>query len=78
MAQRSDQPANRVTSPLNRIILNNFIGGIAWAFGVTIGFSLLIAILTLISKELNVIPIIGTFISNIIDFVLSYNKHLHP
>jgi hypothetical protein len=61
-----------------QIIINNFLGGIAWAFGITIGFSLLIAILTLISKEINVIPVIGTFVSNIIDFVLSYNKHLHP
>lgn len=78
MAQRSDQPANRVTLPLKKLVVNNFVGGIAWAFGVTIGFSLLIAILTLISKEINVIPIIGRFVSNVIDFVLSYNKHLHP
>lgn len=59
-----------------QIATNNFLGGIFWALGVTIGFSLLIALLSLISNYINVIPIVGKFVSDIIDFVLSYNRNL--
>ncbi|MEK7605934.1 MAG: DUF5665 domain-containing protein [Patescibacteria group bacterium] len=58
-----------------QIITNNFLGGIFWAVGVTIGFSLLVALLTLFSKYINLVPIIGVFVSDILDFVLSYNQH---
>lgn len=62
--------------PLGKIALNNFVGGIFWAVGVTIGFSLFIAILSLISDYINLIPIVGKFVSEIIDYVLSYNHNL--
>lgn len=58
---------------MHRIMTNNFIAGIFWAMGVTIGFSLLIAILSLISHYINFVPIVGKFTSEVIDFVLSYN-----
>jgi len=60
----------------NKIATNNFLAGIFWALGVTIGFSLLIAILSLISHYINFIPFVGAFTSGIIDFFLSYNKSL--
>jgi hypothetical protein len=62
---------------LHRIISNNFIGGVAWAVGVSIGFSLLIGLLTLFSHYINFVPFIGKFVSEIIDFVLSNNQSLH-
>lgn len=34
----------RVSLPLGRIILNNFLGGLAWGFGTVVGASLLLAI----------------------------------
>lgn len=71
-----DQPYKKVEHPLHKIMVNNFVGGIFWALGITIGFSLLIALLGLLSKYINVVPFIGTFISDIIDFVLSYNRNL--
>lgn len=70
------QPHEKVNDSLRVIMLRNFVGGISWAVGITIGFSLLIAILRFLSNNIDVVPIIGTFVSNIIDFVLSYNKHL--
>lgn len=60
----------------HRIAANNFFAGVFWALGVTIGFSLLIAILTLVSDYVNVVPIVGKFTSEVIDFVLSYNRTL--
>jgi Na+-translocating ferredoxin:NAD+ oxidoreductase RnfA subunit len=62
--------------PIRKIIFNNFIGGAAWALGATIGLSLILAILSLIANRVNVIPIIGSFVSQIIDFVLRTNSHL--
>lgn len=59
-----------------QIITNNFLAGIFWAVGVTIGFSLLIALLTLFSHYINLVPIVGRFVSNVLDFVLAYNQHL--
>ena len=60
----------------HKIASKNFLAGIFWALGVTIGFSLLIAILSLISHYINFIPFVGAFTSGIIDFFLSYNKSL--
>ena len=60
----------------HRMASKNFIAGIFWALGVTIGFSLLIAALGLISHYVNFVPIVGRFTSEVIDFVLSYNRTL--
>ncbi len=59
-----------------RIMANNFVGGVFWALGVTIGFSLLLALLTLLSSYINLVPIVGKFTSDIIDFVLSNNSSI--
>ena len=56
------------------IIINNFIGGIAWALGATIGLSIIIAILGIILKQIDIVPFIGTFIIQVSDFV-SKNSH---
>lgn len=70
-------PYERAISKSKKVIFtNNFIGGIGWALGVTIGFSLLIALLGLLSDYIGLVPFIGSFVSEIIDFVLSYNKNL--
>jgi hypothetical protein len=63
--------------PFPQIVLNNFIGGISWALGATVGLSLIIAILTLIIQNVNfnLIPVIGSFISNVINFVLANNPN---
>lgn len=74
---KEEQPYERaVIKSKRKIFLNNFIGGIGWALGVTIGFSLLIAMLGILSDYIGLVPFIGSFISDIIDFVLSYNKNL--
>ena len=35
---------DRVSLPLGRIMLNNFLGGLAWGFGTVVGATLLVAI----------------------------------
>lgn len=68
---------NNVKHNRKDIIINNFLGGLAWAVGATIGISLLIAILGFIAAHVNVIPVFGKFVSDIIDFVLQNNRSLH-
>ncbi|MGH7202870.1 MAG: DUF5665 domain-containing protein [Candidatus Levyibacteriota bacterium] len=71
------QPYER-TSKLSRkeIIVNNFLGGIAWALGATIGLSLIFTILGLIAKNVNLVPVVGSFVSEIINFVMAHNPNL--
>ena len=61
--------------PLHKIIINNFIGGIAWAFGTTVGISIILTILGIIAQQINFIPIVGSFVSHIIDFILATNSN---
>jgi hypothetical protein len=71
------QPYER-SSKLSKkeIIFNNFIGGIFWALGATIGLSLIIGLLTIAAKNVNLVPIVGNFVSDILNFVLSNNPNL--
>ncbi len=62
---------------MKRIIINNFMGGIAWALGATLGLSLIIALLTIIAKNVNIVPAVGEFVSNVINFILATNPNLH-
>jgi hypothetical protein len=59
-----------------QIFINNFIGGIAWALGATIGLALIVAVLTLILKNVNLIPVVGDFVAKIIQFIISKNPNL--
>ena len=58
------------------MITNNFVGGLSWALGATVGLSIVIAFLTLIAQNINLVPVVGGFISDIINFVLSHNPTL--
>ncbi len=59
------------------IILNNFLGGIAWALGATVGLSFIFILLGIIAKEVNLVPVVGSFVSQVINFVLANNPNLH-
>jgi hypothetical protein len=74
---KQTQPYERASKlSKNEIVINNFIGGIAWALGATVGLAFIFTILGLIAKNVNVVPVIGTFVSEIINFVLSHNPNL--
>jgi len=59
-----------------QIFTNNFIGGIAWGLGATFGVSLIVAILGFIATQANLVPVVGSFVSEIIDFVLQHNQSI--
>jgi len=67
------------SSKLSRkeIIINNFFGGIAWALGATIGLSFIFTLLGILAKNVNIVPFVGSFVSQVINFVLANNPNLH-
>lgn len=63
-----------VENPMKKIVINNFIGGIAWAMGISVGASLVLAVFGFILGKINLIPIIGTFIIRVNEFI-AQNSH---
>lgn len=65
-----------VSNNWKRMVWYNFVGGIAWGLGVTIGLSIILTLLSLIIGKLSLIPIVGNFVTEIVSFVLQRNPHL--
>ena len=55
------------------LISRSFVGGLFVALGATVGFAVLITILVFVLRQLEVLPIVGEFFSNIKEFVQSTN-----
>lgn len=72
----STQKYERVNLSKKQLIINNFLGGIAWGLGVTIGLSVVLAILGLLANVIGVVPIVGNFVSEIIKYVSQNNPNL--
>lgn len=49
------------------IFLKNFVGGIGWAAGATIGFALLISLIGLLLSRLGGLPVIGNWFARLIE-----------
>lgn len=58
------------------IFFNNFLGGIAWGLGATVGVSIFLAILAFVVSQINLIPYVGEFVSSIASYVLKDNPNL--
>lgn len=61
---------------LYTILWHNFLAGIAWGLGITVGATILLAIGGFILSKINLIPIIGTFVAQIVEFVQQNNPNL--
>jgi len=66
----------QVHASIGRILRNNFIGGISWGLGATIGVSIILAIIGLILHQINLIPVIGKFVAGVVKFISENNPHL--
>lgn len=80
MAKKEPQPYERASTRLKwyEIIFNNILGGISWGIGATVGVAIFFSVISLIARNLdfNFVPIIGSFVSEIIDFILSTNPRV--
>lgn len=70
------EPQEKIYREKKQIFVNNFIGGVAWGLGATVGLSIFVAILSLILNKINLIPVIGDFVSQISDYVSKTNSNL--
>lgn len=59
------EPIERIHRPLKHMLWQNFLGGIAWALGVTIGLTVVVALLGFFLAQLDFLPIIGDFASDL-------------
>ena len=71
------QPYENVHHSRKAIFFNNFIGGIGWSFGATLGFSILITLLGFLASKINIIPFFGTFAADIFDFVVKNSSQIN-
>jgi len=57
------------------VFFNNFLGGIAWALGATVGLSVIAVLFGIILKNINLVPYVGNFVSGVLNYVLQNNPH---
>jgi len=60
----------------HEIVVNNFLGGISWGLGATVGLSLFFVLLGILAKEVNLVPVVGSFVSEVINYILATNPHV--
>lgn len=61
------QPFEKVERSKKQIMLNNFLGGIAWGLGVTIGLGILLALIGYVISQIDFAPVIEDTITNSIE-----------
>jgi len=62
--------------PLKGILLHNFLGGVAWGLGVTVGATVILALGGFLLSKINYIPLVGNFVISINEFVAENNPNL--
>lgn len=58
------------------IFLNNFLGGVAWGLGATVGVSIFFAFMAFLVNKVNLIPFVGNFVTEVIKYILQNNPNL--
>ncbi|HXS14820.1 MAG TPA: DUF5665 domain-containing protein [Candidatus Saccharimonadales bacterium] len=61
-----------IYKPRKDIILDNFLGGIAWGLGITLGAALILTSITIILRSLDVVPVIGNFAVQINHYIQTH------
>jgi hypothetical protein len=57
----------RVHVSTPRLVISNFLGGIAWGFGTVLGATVVVALLVFILSKLDAVPLLGDIVSNILE-----------
>ena len=69
---KKSKKLNLKNTSAGKAFITSFIGGIGWAFGASIGFALLITLLSYILNILGGLPLIGRFFGQIIENTTHY------
>ena len=59
-----------INRPKKIIFTNNFIGGIAWGLGVTVGLTAFIGTLAFVGSRIDFVPVVGEFASKVINYIV--------
>lgn len=70
------QPYEKVERDRKQILVNNFLGGISWGLGATIGLAVVLAVLGFILGKIDFIPIVGDFVSRINEYISQRDPRL--
>lgn len=70
------QPYEKVTMNKRHIIINNFIGGISWGLGATLGLAIVLTVLGFILSKMNWIPVVGDFVTKVSVYVSQKSLNL--
>ncbi len=70
--KRRVESKDKVYHPRLKLITDNFLGGIAWSLGVFIGTTIVISLLGVILSKINFLPVIGSFINQVIEVTNQY------
>lgn len=66
------EPHEKVYKTRKRIFIDNFIGGIAWALGATVG----IAIIGFLISKIDLVPLVGNFVADVNEYILQNNPRM--
>ena len=68
------QKYEQVTMSRKDIIINNFLGGISWGLGATIGLAIVLALLGYIFSKFDTVPVVGEYVKAI-NMYINAAKH---
>lgn len=64
--EKNNQPFEKVYRSRGKMILDNFLGGIAWSLGTLVGAAVIVGIIGFLLSRVNLIPLIGSWLTQII------------
>lgn len=76
MVEPKDRSLQIYQKKLPAILLHNFLGGIAWGLGVTVGAAIILALGGFLISNIDVVPFIGEFVANIAEYVQDSSSRL--
>ena len=66
------EPKDKIYRPRTKMMLDNFLGGISWSIGAFVGTTLLVGLIGLFFSKINLVPIIGSWVAQIIEVSRQY------
>ena len=68
-SQNNIQPGEnykKLERPLKKMLLYNFLGGIAWSLGILIGTGIIFGVITYFVRQIDFVPVLGKFLAGVI------------
>ncbi len=68
------EPNEKIYRSRGKMLLDNFLGGVVWSLGVWVGSAVIIGILLYFLSKIDLVPIVGDFVSSISEHVAKNNS----